>query len=251
MKIKLFISFVFISAMLALFLLALGIIFMDAFLFPAVHTGKKTGNMTLLSNGVELDVFYKKAPFPRGVVLYSHGNKEFLSKIQPWLDEFVENNYTILAYDYAGYGGSGGKAGTRQAISDIEAAYKFLTEKENVSPSSIIAVGYSVGSGPSTYLACKYPIRKLALIGPFASASEAALPFDVPFNRFRNAELLSKNKVEVVLFHGTADKIVPYRNSQKIYQQTIGKKTLKTYEGADHRNIFQHFKKDFWQELAK
>lgn len=251
MQIKIFFSLIFIAVMLAIFLLALGIIFMDVFLFPAVHTGKKTGNMTLVSNGIELDVFYKKAPSPRGVVIYSHGNKEILSKIQPWLDEFVENNYTILAYDYAGYGGSDGKAGAKQSVSDIETAYKFLTEKENVSPGDIIAVGYSVGSGPSTYLAGKYPIRKLVLIGPFASASKAALPFDVPFNRFKNAEILSKKEVEVVLFHGTADKTVPYRNSQEIYRRAIGPKTLKTYEGADHGNIFQRFKKDFWQELAK
>ena len=59
-----------------------------------------------------------------------------------------------------------GRAGTAQAKSDIEAAYKFLTETEKIPARNIIVAGYSVGSGPSTYLACKYPVRKLVLIAP-------------------------------------------------------------------------------------
>ena len=251
MNVKIFFSLVFCIAAFAVFLLIMGIIFMDLFLFPAVHTGKKAGNMTLKSGNAELDVYYEQVPHAKGVVIYSHGNREILEKIKPWLDEFCENGYSIFAYEYAGYGGSTGKAGAKQAISDIEAAYKFLTENEKVPAQDIIAVGYSVGSGPSTHLACKYPLRKLVLIGPFASVSKAMRPFDVPFNRCKNAELLSKKKVNLVLFHGTADKTVPYRNSEEIYRRSIGLKTLKTYHGADHKNVFEHFQNDFWQELER
>ena len=249
MKLKVIFSLLFCAAAFCVFVMIMGIIFMDLILFPAIHTDKKVGNITLKSGKAELDAVYNKVPNARGVVLYSHGNHEILSQIMPWINEFKENNYSILAYDYAGYGGSSGRAGTAQAKSDIEAAYKFLTETEKIPARNIIVAGYSVGSGPSTYLACKYPVRKLVMIAPFASASEALLPFDVPFNRFRNAELLSGKKVNLLLFHGTSDTIVPYRNSLKIYEKSAGLKTLKTYKGADHKNIFTRFKKDFWQEL--
>ncbi len=249
MKLKVVFGLILCIAVLVIFLLTMGIIFMDFILFPAIHTNKKIGNMTLKSGNAELDTVYIKVPDARGVVLYSHGNGEILARIMPWINEFKENNYSILAYDYAGYGGSSGRAGAEQAKSDIEAAYKFLTETEKVPPADITVIGYSVGSGPSTYLACKYPVRKLVLIAPFASASEALLPFDVPFNRFRNAELLSNNNVNLLLFHGTSDKTVPYRNGLKIYTKNAGAKTFKTYEGADHKNIFTRFKKDFWHEL--
>lgn len=251
MKFKVFISLVFCAAAFAVFLLIMGIICMDSFIFPALHTGQKVGNMTLKSGKAELDVYYQKVPNARGVVIYSHGNHEILHQIKPWLDEFTKKGYSILAYEYAGYGGSNGRAGVTQAISDIESAYNFLVENEKVAPADIIAVGYSVGSGPSTHLAVKYPLRKLVLIGPFASASKAIFPFELPFDRFKNAELLGTKKVKLVLFHGTADRIVPFRNSEEIYQRSIGDKTFKAYRGAGHKDIFKYIKKDFWQELAK
>ena len=235
---------------LTVFLIMLGYIFMELLLFPAPYSGRKTGNKTLISNGEQLDVFYQKKSSTK-VILYSHGNNEYLAKIQPWLNKMVARGYSVLAYDYAGYGASSGKASVRQSIIDIETAYHFLTRKEHFSPQSIIVVGYSVGSGPATYLATKFKVKKLILIAPFASAAQVVLPWQMPFDKFKNAELLSQKKVPLTIFHGDKDMLIPYRNSKKIYKSARHPKKLIKINGADHKNIFQKFENQFWREIDR
>lgn len=230
-------------------LIAGGYLFMERIMFPSPHTGVRVGNLTLDSGGAVLDALWIKAENPRATVLYSHGNNEHLFLIRQWVDEFARRGYNILAYDYAGYGGSSGKAGEKQACRDIETAYRFLTEKEKIPPGEIIVAGFSVGGGPSTYLASKYPVRGLVLAAPFASAIQVVFPFSLPGNRFRNAARLKESNIPVLIFHGTADRIIPYRNGQKIFEQAAGRKKLVTVPGADHNDLFDFLGDRFWTEL--
>ena len=227
----------------------MGYVFMERLLFPAPFTGKKVGNVTLSSGDAVLDAVWIKAENPRATVLFSHGNAEHLAMIRSWLDEFPRHGYNILAYDYAGYGGSTGKAGEKQACCDIESAYRFLTETEKIQPGRIIVLGFSVGSGPSVYLASKYPVG-LVLAAPFASAVQVLLPFSLPGDRFPNALCLTRSEVPVLIFHGTADRVIPFRNGQKIFDRAAGRKKLIPVPGADHNDLFDRLGDRFWTELG-
>ena len=227
---------------------ALGCVFMDRLLFPAPFTGKKVGNVTLSSGDAVLDAVWIRAENPRATVLFSHGNAEHLAMIRPWLDGFVRRGYNILAYDYAGYGGSTGKAGAKQACRDIEAAYRYLTQTEKIPPERIIALGFSVGGGPSVHLASKYPVG-LVLAAPFASAAQVVLPFSLPGDRLCNADTLARSEVPVLIFHGTADRVIPFRNGQKIFDRAAGRKKLIPVPGTDHNDLFDRLGGRFWTEL--
>ena len=236
------------AVLVLLIAVAAGYIFMDRLLFPAPFTGKKVGNVTLLSGDAVLDAFWIRTENPRATVLFSHGNEEHLAMIRPWLDEFVRRDYNVFAYDYAGYGGSTGKAGEKQACCDIESAYRFLTETEKIPPGRIIALGFSVGSGPSVYLASKYPVG-VVLAAPFASAAQVVLPFSPPADRFPNAARLARTEAPVLIFHGTADRVIPFRNGQKIFDRAAGRKKLIPVPGADHDDLFDRLGDRFWTEL--
>ena len=234
----------------ALSLMSFGCILMDRILFPTPSSdGQKAGNLTLHAGDVVLDALWMPCENPKAVILYSHGNGEYLSKIKPWLEKFTQHNYSILAYDYAGYGGSTGKAGEKQAYLDIEAAYNYLTQTEKIAPDQIIVTGFSVGSGPSSYIAEKYPVKGLVLAAPFASAIQVVLPFSLPFDRFENAERLSRKEVPVLIFHGTRDWIVPYRNSKTIFKKASGRKKFVTITDAGHNDIFLSAGDKFWKEI--
>ena len=222
---------------------------MERLLFPSPSTGVRIGNLTLNSGNAVLDALWLKkenAPF---TVLYSHGNGEQLSWIRDWVEEFPRHGYNILAYDYAGYGGSTGKAGEKQAYTDIESAYRFLTEKEKIPSEKIIVVGFSVGTGPSSYLASKYPVKGVVLAAPFASAIQVALPFSLPFDRFPSAERLSQCQIPVLVFHGNSDRIIPCRNGKKVFDKAAGRKKLVIVPGADHNDLFSWLGDRFWNEL--
>lgn len=64
----------------------------------------------------------------------------------------------MLIYEYSGYGGhENGNPSESMVYSDCEAALKFLTDVLFIPIEKIILYGRSIGTGPSCYLAEKYP----------------------------------------------------------------------------------------------
>lgn len=214
-----------------------GVLAMDKILLPG-NRSPKSGNLTLVSGEAELDVFFHRGEPGKPVLLYSHGNGEYLALIMPLLKSFISRGYTVMAYDYAGYGNSTGYPGEKQAYMDIEAACNYLTTQAKIALRDIVVMGFSVGSGPSCYIAEKYPVRALVLISGFASAAQVLLPFSVPFDKFPNAERLKKCKVPLLIIHGRNDRIVPVRNAGKLFESSIAPLKRIHYEDAGHNDIF-------------
>ena len=231
--------------------LALGYVFMEKMLLPEVKSSECSGNIRLISGNADLDVFFYPPQPGKPVILYSHGNAETLASIQPLCREFIRQGYGVLAYDYAGYGFSGGRASEKQVYCDVQSVYRFLTVTKSVLPADIIVMGFSVGSGASCFIAEKNPgIKALVLIAPFASAIEVMLPFPLPGNRFNNAQRLKNCIVPVLIMHGTADRVIPIRNSWILYRNSAaGQKKLITVENAGHNDIFDFMGHGFYKKL--
>ena len=218
-------------------------------MFPSPRTGVRVGNITLVSGGARLDALWMPGLPDREVILYSHGNCDRLDTIGGLLERFGSRGYGVLAYDYAGYGGSTGQAGEEQAYSDIEAAYRFLTEDQGIDPGRIVAVGYSIGSGPTSWLAENRPVKAVVLVAPFASAAQVVLPFPIPGDHFPNADRLSRCRTPLLLFHGEADRLIPVRNGEKIYRMASGRKRFLRVPGAGHVSIFSRLDSALTDEL--
>lgn len=219
-----------------------GVLAMDKILFPGAEAVEnrppKAGNLTLNSGEAELDALFHCGKAGKPVILYSHGNGEYLARIMPLLKQFIAREYTVMAYDYAGYGNSTGYPGEKQAYMDIEAAYTYLTEKKQIPEENIVVMGYSVGSGPSCYIAEKYPVKALVIISGFASAAQVLLPFSVPFDKFPNAERLKNCRVPLLIIHGRSDRIVPVRNGKKLFESSTAPIKEIHFENAGHNDIF-------------
>ena len=234
-----------------LFLAALtGCQSVEKMLFPTPHTGVMTGNVSLRSGDAVIDAFYCPPPENRPVILYSHGNYQYLAQLDPMISEMISRNYGVLAYDYAGYGGSTGRAGEAQSCLDIVAAWCYLTENQKISPERIIVFGFSVGTGPSCHLAAHHRVGALVLAAPFASACQVVLPFYLPlFDRFDNAGLVAELDIPVLVFHGIDDTVIPFRNGRKVYDRAREPKKLVAVPGADHNDLFAVLGETFWLEL--
>lgn len=219
-----------------------GVLAMDKLLFPcaADQTArpKKSGNLTLKSGNAELDALYHYPAPGKPVVLFSHGNGETLGDLKPLLNTFIRMGYGVMAYDYAGYGNSTGVPGEKQAYMDIDAAYDYLVKKHKLSPGNIVIMGYSVGSGPSCYLAEKINAKALIIISGFASAAQVVLPFSVPFDKFPNAGRLKNSKVPLLVIHGSNDKVIPLRNGEKLFSYSSAAVKKMYVENAGHNDIF-------------
>ena len=221
-------------------LYASGVLAMDKLLFPGAgeYRYPKRGNVTLTSGTAELDAFFHRGEPGKPVILYSHGNGETLDSVIPLLERFIRRGYTVMAYDYAGYGNSTGYPNEAQLYSDVEAALKYLTGKQNFPVGNITVMGFSLGSGPSCYIAEKYPVKAVVIVSGFASAAQVLLPFPVPFDQFPNAERLSRCRVPLLIFHGKNDKVVPPRNGNKLFASSVSPLRKIHYENAGHNDIF-------------
>ncbi|CAL1159713.1 unnamed protein product [Cladocopium goreaui] len=60
-------------------------------------------------------------------------------------------------------------------------AFRFILDELKVAYEQIILFGRSVGSGPTVYLASRFPVGGLILVAAFASVREAAKSLVGPF----------------------------------------------------------------------
>lgn len=191
------------------------------------------------SDGVKIAMYYQPAQPGKPTILYSHGNAEDLSYLVPFLQHcFARTGYGVAAYDYEGYGRSGGTPSEDNTYRDVEAMWRYLTEERKIPPQEIIIYGRSVGSGPATYLASRKQAAGLVLEAPFSSAFEVANLGWLPFNRFENYKLISEINQPLLIIHGTNDKVIPLWHGKKLYDLAGEPKFFYSVPGAGHNNIF-------------
>lgn len=182
-----------------------------------------------------------KAPPNAPTIIYSHGNAEDIGQNIDIFNELHQRGFGVIAYDYPGYGLSPGKpteATTQQAI---KSAWEYAI-RSGISPSSIIIVGRSIGTGPSVWLASQTKPAGLILIAPFKSAYSVAFKYPIfPSDLFPNYNRIAEIHTPLLVIHGEMDEIIPFSHGQEIYQNSpASKKLLVPIENSGHNDLFEN-----------
>ena len=181
---------------------------------------------------------YLPNPQADHILLYIHGNAEDLGDIRPWLQQLHQWGFSVFAYDYRGYGTSDGHPSERNAYQDADAAYTYLTRSLNVLPERIIVYGRSVGGGSATELARKHELAGLILESAFTSAFRVVVPIPLlPFDKFSNLSKVRKVRCPVLVMHGQADQIIPFRHGKTLYEAAPDPKAFLWVEAAGHNDL--------------
>mmetsp|Transcript_2873 Transcript_2873/g.6527 ORF Transcript_2873/g.6527 Transcript_2873/m.6527 type:complete len:374 (+) Transcript_2873:97-1218(+) len=188
------------------------------------------------------------APRAAGVILFCHGNAEDLGMCFPFVrhmrDQFKMN---VLAVEYPGYGLLHGiSRSSEAALKEVAlTAFRFILDELKVAYEQIILFGRSVGSGPTVYLASRFPVGGLILVAAFASVREAAKSLVGPFvanvleERFPNIALIGNVSCPTLFIHGEKDSLVPPSHSVALFKQCRARKLLITPPGMEHNtNLF-------------
>jgi len=183
-------------------------------------------------------------------VIYSHGNGEDLGRIAETIEGYRARGFAVLAYEYPGYGLSGGKASVAGMEAAAEAAWNFTSKVMGCTPENIALAGYSLGSYPACLTASKHPdARCIVLIGGLSHGVKSILPWNmVPWKILPNADLLRNSQVPLLLLHGTRDMVVPPRNARENFSAAKAQKKLVWFKGYGH----YHLPEDplYWDEVA-
>lgn len=145
-------------------------------------------------------------PRARYTILFAHGNAETIFDDPAFLRRMQDEGFSVLAFDYSGYGLSSGSPSERAAYADADAGYQYLTRSARVAPERIIVHGRSLGGAVAADLASRRPVGGLVLESTFTSAFRVVRDGPLlPFDRFRTLAKLPRVQGPVLVIHGTAD----------------------------------------------
>jgi fermentation-respiration switch protein FrsA (DUF1100 family) len=184
-------------------------------------------------------------------VLYSHGNGEDIGSIYSHLDEWRNQGFRVMAYDYPGYGHSEGRPGEAIVYSTAEAAYDYLINNQNVDPNRLLIYGRSLGSGPSWHLASTRPAAALAVEGGFTSTFRVITRVRVlPWDKFNNLAKINAVDMPILIMHGKRDIVVPYSHGKAMLKATGSRGEGFFLDEAGHNNFVATAKEAYWDAIA-
>lgn len=186
--------------------------------------------------------FMSKDSLSKGLVLYFHGNRKNIGWYARYADNFTSNGYDVWMIDYPGFGKSTGTITERKLYEDALRLYTMA--RSYYAPNQIIIYGKSMGTGVAAWLASKKSAKALILETPYYSMTSLAqhylpiypvrslLKYKLPTHTY-----ISLVNAPVFIFHGTADRVIPYSNAHRLSEVLHAKDQFITIEKAGHNNI--------------
>lgn len=212
-----------------------------------------------LQDGTKLAGWYLPADTPTRAapaLLWFYGNGEAIGWLWPVLRDFRPPGAALLVLDYPGYGASGGRATERGLYETADSAYAAVAARPDVDRSRIFVYGRSLGSAAATYTATRHPVAGLILESPFTSAREMSRQHYGLFPRFilrldlDNLSRIRQIRCPLLVFHGTADRLVPAAMGQRLAAAAPGPTELVLIEGSGHNDTYDVGGKVYRDKLA-
>ena len=184
------------------------------------------------------------------VLLFCHGNYGNISYNLERIRFYHELGFSVLAFDYRGYGqspGGPGKPSEQSTYEDARAAWDYLICNRQIAPERITVCGHSMGGAIAIHLAHEAPeMARLIVKSSFTTMKEAVdakriyslFPVDLllehPFDSLSKVKHL---QMPVLYIHGEQDPDIPAEMSDRLYAATPGVKHIWLAPGADHNGI--------------
>jgi dipeptidyl aminopeptidase/acylaminoacyl peptidase len=175
----------------------------------------------------QLEAFYKRRAV---TVVYCHGVYESQDGVSTWL--LADAGYSVLTFDYRGFGHSTMKRKTNEGMArDAMAALRYVRSREDVDADRVAVFGHSMGAAYALSMGADAqragePVRAVVAASGFSSwrrAADAVLPVVgllVAYTDGRdpvdNAAKLGETSLLVA--HCPEDDVMPVSNARRIFR---------------------------------
>ena len=188
---------------------------------------------------------------PAPLLIYFGGNAEEVSWLASTAGQYA--GWSLLMFNYRGYGGSEGKPGEVELFADALQIYDYAARRAQ--GGRVAVMGRSLGSGVAVYLATQRPVAGVILVSPYDSVESVAqgvypfLPIGLMLkHRFDSLSRAPAIKVPLLCLVASADRVIPRSHSERLYAAWGGPKHWREIRPADHDSLAGE--PDYWQAIA-
>jgi fermentation-respiration switch protein FrsA (DUF1100 family) len=176
-------------------------------------------------------------------VLIFNGNAGDRSSRAPLAAALTQAGFSVLLFDYRGYGGNPGDPSEQGLLADARAARQYVGTRGDVDPSRQVYFGESLGAAVALALAVEQRPAALVLRSPFTSLTDMArlqfpfLPYGLLLrDRFESLARIGQLQSPLLVIAGDRDGLVPPDQSRRLYEAAPEPKRFVLIAGADHND---------------
>lgn len=196
------------------------------------------------SDGETLILWYSPAAPSQPTILFLHGNGGEIGDRAGRFRTYQEAGFGVAFLSWRGYGGSTGAPSEAGFLIDGRTAYQFLLD-QGIADEAIVLVGESLGTGIAVQLAAEKRVGALVLGAPYSATADVAadhypwLPVRILMkDQFRSIDHIGAVTAPILIQHGTADRVVPYKFGRRLLDAAPDTTTFIDLEGAGHDALF-------------
>ena len=201
------------------------------------------------------------APSPVGLFLFCHGNAGNISHRVDNLVHLYRTGFSVLIFDYRGYGQSEGRVSEKGFYQDAEAAFDLALERALREKLKLVVFGRSLGGAAGVYLAAEHPPARESLAGlilesTFTSLADMAdLHFPLPLagktvrGKLDSLSRIGRIKAPLLILHGDRDDLVPLSLGRRLYEAAPEPKEFVTLKGAGHNDTYPVAGRPYFDKL--
>jgi uncharacterized protein len=232
--------------------LAALLVLQRSFLFPipqTVRTSPESAgfpeaeeHVLTTEDGEKVIVWHVPAKPGHPVVLYFHGNGDFLAGFFDRFRDLIADGTGIVALSYRGYAGSSGKPSEQGLLRDAAAAYAFTAAQYGAD--RIVVWGFSLGTGVAVALAAQQPVAKLILEAPYTSIVDVAASVYWMFpvrlvmrDRFHSDERIARVTAPLLIMHGALDPTIPIGLAERLFAVAHEPKQFVRFPEGGHNDL--------------
>jgi fermentation-respiration switch protein FrsA (DUF1100 family) len=212
----------------------------------------------LTEDGVKLVSWIIEGDSEAPWLLICHGNAGNLSEFDRPLHYagLRRLGLNLLAFDYRGYGESGGAPSEHGLYRDAEAVYRYLRESRRIPPERIVVFGHSLGSAVAVDLVARFPAAGVIVEGAFTSVidrGQELYPF-IPVrwiagSRFGSLEKVAGLSIPKLFLHANADEVIPVAHGRRLFDAASPPKVFVELEGG-HGDAFDVDSAQYFGSIA-
>lgn len=196
-------------------------------------------------DGLDLEAWFvppARLPVNRAIIVFN-GNAGNRAHRAGLAARFADSGFATLLVDYRGYGGNPGLPSERGLEFDARAALGYLSTRDDVDLSRVVYFGESLGAAVAVRLAVEDAPAALVLRSAFTSLVAMGqhhypvLPVRwLLRDRFPSIDRIGALRCPVLFIAGDTDTVVPFEDTETLYEAAGEPKRLVVIRGADHND---------------